>query len=211
MVTRWKLWAFDKVRNVHELQERAVMYGILGKKGGFFEKLEIKTPGQQRKLKALQDKFNESDIFIDDPSIPEETQIYYERKKELVKIVLFALLLLGIIILGIVRALLMPCLLVSVIPVYFIIAHYQVLSDSEVQILLNAEGIKMAGVRFYTWDKISDIAITSRGTPSIHYFSYRCPAGEWVIELNNLNTSKSYLLKMISEYRSRFNTQNVVK
>lgn len=210
MVTRWKLWAFDKVRNVHELEERAVIYRITTNKGGFFEKLEIRTPGQQRKLKMLQNKFHQPDIFVDTPSIPEETAIYYDRKRELIIIVLFTILFLAVIILGIMSPVHIPCFGVSLIPLFFIIKHYLLLKDREVQILLNTEGIQMAGVHFYTWDVISDIGISSRGVPPIHELGYRCPAGIWIIGINNLSTNKSDLLKMISEYRSRFNARSGV-
>jgi hypothetical protein len=210
MVTRWKLWAFDKVRNVHELEDRAIIYGILSKKGGFFEKLEIRTPGQQRKLKMLQDKFNQPDIFVDAPSIPEETSIYYDRKRELIIMALFTILFLAVIILGIMSPIHVPCFGVSVVPLFFIIKHYLIFKDRDVQLLLNAEGIQMAGVRFYMWDVVSDIGINSYGVPPTHYLDYKCPAGAWSIEINNLSTNKNDLLKMISEYRSRFNVRNSV-
>lgn len=210
VVTRWKLWAFEKVRNVKELEERAVIYGILSKKGGFFEKLEIRTPGQQRKLKTLQDKFNQPDVFVDTPSIPVETAIYYNRKRELIIIVLFTILFLAVIILGILSPVHIPSFGVSLIPLFFIIKHYLLLKDRDVQILLNTEGIQVAGVRFYTWEVISDIGITGHGVPPVYYLNYKCPAGAWSIEINNLSTNKNELLKMISEYRSRFNVRNAV-
>jgi len=210
MVTRWKLWAFDKVRNVHELEERAIIYGILSKKGSLLEKLEIRTADQQRKFKMLQDKFNQPDIFVNTPSIPEETTIYYNSRREVIIIVLFSVLFFALIILGILSPLRIQYFGVSLIPLFFIIRHYLLLKDREVQILLNAEGIQMAGVRFYTWDVISDVGITSRGVPPIHELIYRCPAGVWIIEINNLGTNKGDLLKMISEYKSRFNARNAV-
>ncbi|OCX52943.1 hypothetical protein BEL04_01035 [Mucilaginibacter sp. PPCGB 2223] len=212
VVTHWKLWAFDKVRNIHELEERAIMYGMLSRKGSFFEKLEIRTPAQQRKLNMLQAKFDQPDIFIADTSIPEETIIRYDRRKELVKIVLFTSLFLGAITLGIVKVGVIPSMVVSVIPLFFIIKHCLVFQDRDAQILLNARGIQTSGgVGFYTWDYISDIAITSQGFPAIYTLNYKCPAGQWEIDVNNLNTNKNRLLKLISEYRSRFNDGNVIK
>lgn len=147
---------------------------------------------------------------MEDHSIPEETNIYYNSKRELTIIVLFSILFLAVIILGIMSPVHIPCFGVSLIPLFFIIKHYLLLKDREVQILLNAEGIKMAGVRFYRWDVISDIGITGHGTPPLYYLNYKCPAGAWSIKINNLNTNKNELLKMVSEYKSRFNARNAI-
>src|SRR5688572_28161200 len=38
MITKWRLWAFDNVRNVHELKKRAVREKLIWADNSFFEK-----------------------------------------------------------------------------------------------------------------------------------------------------------------------------
>jgi hypothetical protein len=78
-ITKWRLWAFDNVRNVHELKKRASREQLIWKDGNFFEKTEIRSAADKDKWAALQDKFNIPDVFIDDYTVPAETRVYYSK------------------------------------------------------------------------------------------------------------------------------------
>jgi hypothetical protein len=43
MITKWRLWAFGHVRNVHELKKRAVQEQLIQADGSLVEKTEIRT------------------------------------------------------------------------------------------------------------------------------------------------------------------------
>ena len=41
MITKWRIWAFENVRNVHELKKRAIQEKLIWNEGNIFEKTEI--------------------------------------------------------------------------------------------------------------------------------------------------------------------------
>jgi hypothetical protein len=83
MVTRWRLWAFENVRNVHELKKRAVLEKLIWPDNSIFEKTEIRTSSQKFKWDLLKNKFSIDDVFIEDLSIPNETLVFYSKDKSL--------------------------------------------------------------------------------------------------------------------------------
>jgi hypothetical protein len=64
-ITRWRLWAFEHVRNVHQLKERAIAKKLLWPDGNIFEKTEIRTAVQRKKWENLKAKFDIEDIVLD--------------------------------------------------------------------------------------------------------------------------------------------------
>ena len=81
MITRWRLWAFDNVRNVHELKSRAISNNLIWPDNSFFSKAEIRTSFQKSKWLSLQERFRSVDVFQEDFTIPSETVVYYSKKK----------------------------------------------------------------------------------------------------------------------------------
>lgn len=93
-VTKWKLWAYEKVRNVHELKGKAVMQGIISEDHGFLERL-FRTAAEESKLKELELKFRVPDLFTDNQGIPEETTFYYLVNNLILPVLLIILGVLG--------------------------------------------------------------------------------------------------------------------
>lgn len=62
MITKWRVSAFENVRNVHELKKRAIEEKLIWSDGNFFEKTEIRNSQEKIKLKELQKKFEIKDI-----------------------------------------------------------------------------------------------------------------------------------------------------
>jgi hypothetical protein len=58
MITKWRIWAFQNVRNVHELKKRAIIEILIWEVGNFFEKTEIRSNHDKIKLKQLEVKIN---------------------------------------------------------------------------------------------------------------------------------------------------------
>jgi len=72
---RWKSWAYEHVSDIHQLQRTAELAGLLtvqsyNNTGGFMSRRQRQT------IKALQRKFSEKPVFVDDPSISDETPVY---------------------------------------------------------------------------------------------------------------------------------------
>lgn len=88
-VVEWKIWAYENVRNVHELQRKAIDEKLIWASGSWFEKTEFKNNKQKQKLKQLNTKFHEKDFFKDDISVPKETIIYYSKITISVLLILF--------------------------------------------------------------------------------------------------------------------------
>ena len=53
MITKWRIWAFDNVRNVHELKKRAIREKLIWNEGSIFEKTEIRRSEDKIKLKKI--------------------------------------------------------------------------------------------------------------------------------------------------------------
>jgi hypothetical protein len=62
-ITKWRLWAFENVRNVHELKKRAIQEGLIWKDNKWYERTEIQSDSDKLKWKELQHKFKKEDIF----------------------------------------------------------------------------------------------------------------------------------------------------
>ena len=62
MITKWRVWAFENVRNVHELKKRAIQEKLIWADGNIFEKTEIRNWEDKQKLKKLERKFEKEDV-----------------------------------------------------------------------------------------------------------------------------------------------------
>lgn len=54
LVPRWRVWAYERVDDLGELKQLAFEHQLLWPDGHFFEKTEFRTPGQRRRLDALE-------------------------------------------------------------------------------------------------------------------------------------------------------------
>jgi hypothetical protein len=206
MVTRWRLWAFENVRNVHELQKRAVKKQLLAKEGKFIQKTEIWTAEQKERWKLLQDKFKVDDVFIEDYAVPAETIIHYSKNKAGFALI-FGLVFLG----GSVWLLTQEDSRLASIGGFFVggllfivgLKHYV---NRQPQIILSNDGVQLANTPFYSWAQITneDTELVRRGKSSTMYLKYNCPEGEKRIEINELEVSTSAIENLLRVYRGRY-------
>jgi uncharacterized coiled-coil protein SlyX len=87
MITKWRVWAFENVRNVHELKKRAIQEKLISADSSIFEKTEIRTAKDKERLRLLAHKFEQDDLFQDDLTIANETTIYYSKGKNLIEMI----------------------------------------------------------------------------------------------------------------------------
>jgi hypothetical protein len=208
-ITKWRIWAFENVRNVHELKKRAIQENLIWKDGSIFEKTEIRTQAQQAKLDELALKFNREDVFTEDYSVPSETAICFSKTKSkielavMVFVLFFAIylisdgekMILGIFSLG--------------ISLYSIYNNYKKLSNSEPQITLSNEGISLVSGEFYAWDDIQneEAFVKNRGKYAKHYLTFLANNEEIKLEIADFDTNVSTLNKLLIVYRGRFNAK----
>jgi hypothetical protein len=81
-ITQWKIWAFENVRNVHELKRKAEREGIILP---WLEKFVRRSRDEQLKLDRLRLKFDQPDVFPQDATFPERQEVFYSKKYSSVK------------------------------------------------------------------------------------------------------------------------------
>jgi hypothetical protein len=200
MITRWRVWAFESVRNVHELKKRAISEKLIWPDGSVFEKTEIRTAIQKARLKTLAAKFTEPDVFTDDPSVPAETILRYSKVKSMgllplgavfiaVSIYLFTQHEYKVAGLGIVA---------SIGLLYMGIKQTR---NRKIQLILSNKGIKSVDTPFRRWRRISGAEIVKG------YLTYNFTDGSESIEINELDISRSKLENLLHVYRGRAELQ----
>jgi uncharacterized membrane protein YciS (DUF1049 family) len=209
MITRWRIWAFTNVRNVHELQKKAIEAKLINKDGGFFEKTEIRTATQKRQWAELQEKFKAQDIYQEDYSIPAETMIRYSRGAISISLVVAVMVVGGGIYMIVLKSYYMAIFLVG-IGSYMSYAELKKVMDKLPQIILNDKGIETKNSGFTAWEDITDDQVITRteGRSSNTYFEYNCPHGNVQLNIAELDTNKKALENMLHTYRLRNRKNN---
>lgn len=205
-VPKWKLWAYSHVRNVHELNKRALQEELYKEEGSFIAKTEIWSHADKLQWEVLKDRFLDQDEFIDDLTIPEESIIYYSKSKNIFELLLMLIVssagiyllvhehkvLLGIIVLfsGLVMA-------------YF---EFREVTNTTPQIILNDRGIELNEIGFFSWRSISNEIVHKRGSAKNPSFvlCFNHSEGSEEYEIDDLATDQYTLEKLMRVYRGRF-------
>lgn len=208
MITRWRIWAFEHCRNVHELKQRAISAGLIWRDGSWFEKTEIRSRKQQQKLSLLEDKFQKDDQVevIEDTSLSNETRIYHS------KLALGILWMGGIGLLGygIYTILDGDVLgyLFAIAACYMLYLGYKKSKIKEPHLILNESGIKTLNTDFISWEEVTFIETSCHG--SRWYLSIRIKKAytnseHWEeMELSDLNMAPKKIAALIRGYQQRY-------
>lgn len=205
MITKWRLWAFDNVRNVHELKKRAIREKLIWKDDSIFEKTEIRTSSDKQQWESLQRKFDKEDVFYDDLTVANETIIYYSKGKNYMEMAI----MLGCLGVGIYMVTKtdsqVPGILLSLAGAFFGYKEYKEATNTEPQIVLNDRGIQTASTAFYEWKDIeNDEAISERSGKHAHgYLVYDHPDGAERLQIDDLDTDLKALNALLILYRGR--------
>jgi hypothetical protein len=54
LVVRWRIWAYERVDDLDELKMRAVAAGLIWSDGHFFERTEIRSQDQRKRIRELE-------------------------------------------------------------------------------------------------------------------------------------------------------------
>jgi hypothetical protein len=204
-VMEWKIWAYENVRNINELQRKAVEEKLIWNKGSWFEKTEFKNYHQKQKLKQLEKKFLEKDVFKDDISVPKETIISYSRITILGLLILFfgcsflgIYLLVGKEYFG---------LILLFFGLYLSFNQIKKLRDKAPQIILNDKGIKLKKENLIPWNRIyNDRVFTqSNGKSSNSYLAFN----DEKIAIEELSITFEQLENLLHVYRVRYEKNNI--
>lgn len=205
-VVRWKIWAYENVKNLHELKEKAIKEKVIYRDGHWSEKWTFfQTDEQRQRLAQLENRFHTDDIHHDDLNVPKETAIHISKKN-----ILF-LFVLGLVLLGVAayrylngqqsNALMLA--LLSLIPLALAYNDYR---KKEPQLLISNTGIKLYKKEMMPWESISNERVEVVRHYDKHqkflYFDFKGKAQE--LQINSLGTNIDDLEHLLRVYRLRY-------
>ncbi len=210
-VTKWRVWAFENVRNVHELKDQAIKANLLFKADSFMEKLALKSENDKQKLRLLETKFDQPDVFYDDFSAPDETIVKYSKTAKLIGFSSGVLaLLLGLVFLYIAVNVLSFILLILVVFYLYSLNLEEVFNNKNVLILSN-KGIKTLNTSFFEWNEIkNEKVIRQYGlSNNIYFLVYDYPGGSVKLNIHRIDMSREEFENLLHAYRVRYEESKI--
>lgn len=203
-VMKWKIWAYENVRNINELQRKAVEEKLIWETGSWFEKTEFKDYQQKQKLKQLEKKFLEKDVYNDDSTVIEETVIVFCTTT--VVILLLMYLMIGLAGAWILFTKEYIGLAPLALGIYLSYNQIKKLIDTKPQIIISERGIKLKQEDFISWDKIHNDRIynESNGKSTTTYLIFN----EEKIVIGEMNIKQNELENLLHVYRVRYEKNN---
>lgn len=216
-ITRWRIWAFTNVDDVHELKHQAIVGQLIWPDGSFFEKTEIRTKKERTLISELEKRFKErkkKKQFIDDPTVPSVTKVHYSKSNLIIEILLMTgCLSIGIYFLVTSDSWVLGTLLVLT-GAYFAIRDFKKLTTFEPQIILDEKGIEINGDK-YSWTEVQDSTTTFEtfGKTTASYIILETTSGTIKQNIDDYDTTFRELRHTLMVYRGRFEkatTANIV-
>jgi len=205
MITKWQIWAYTHVRNIHELRKRSIDAKL--DDGLITDKTNPEV------AQILKEKLKQPDVYTDDVSIPDETVFRFSKFNAIGILVIS-----GLVLAGGVYYILKPNYyygtLGLLLPLWFIYKYYKELKNNSPQIIINSKGIQTATTPFYPWEVIHNESVSierKQGTTnstSNDYLVYDYPGGHEKIDLGDLNTYEPEMAKLLRIYRGRYAHRN---
>ncbi len=158
---RWQLWAYSRVRNLHELKRKAIQRRIMYPDGSRWEKLYILSRSQREKLEELHKNFEREDISIppyDDFSLPAEVDIYYSMFNR-VYIRFSPLLLFGVGGYFIYTGVYLLGGFLSLVALFFLVITYGNSNYFSKQLTISEKGIWAINKGFTPWEGVESIEL----------------------------------------------------
>ena len=204
-ITNWKIWAYENVRNLHELKRRAIQEKLTYEDDSFYLKLEFKSQRQKEKLKYLEKRFENKDLFSDDNEIPTETIISFSKNGRSL-IMYSGLGSLALISLTLSILFNIYGIIISILFVIFIYLFTKNKIKAQWQITLNENGIQTLNTNFYEWNKVKNEIVTEEGSSKYreYYLTYEHPKGIEKLRIDITEISNIRLEKLMRIYRGRY-------
>ena len=208
IITRWKIWAFENVKNIHQLRQKAYEEGLTYSQDNK-SLFEFRSNKQNEKLNELEQKFLQEDIFQDDISLPIEMIIYRSILKVISNIIIWGFALgYGIYIYKDYK----NALILILIALYLIFLNLKNLVNRNPQILLSNKGIQLLNEQF-NWSEIKNEKLfVERNYGKFKrrkkYLTFSAENSNQSILIDPLNISHDDLEIALQSYRIRFEKSN---
>ncbi len=210
MITKWRIWAFENVRNVHELKKRAIQEKLIWNDGNIFEKTEIRNTKDKSKLKKLEKKFKQEDEYREDYALPPEMEIHYSKTYSYIELgVSILIIAVGIYFFtkGEIKQYILGAIMTG-IGLYGTIKEFRKALDRKPKIIIDSKGIQTKNVEFKNWSNIESEEVVQEGygKSAKSYLTYFYDEDEFEkIEIDSLNVTHRELENIIRTYRIRNN------
>lgn len=207
MVVKWKVWAFENVRNVQELKKRAIQEKLIWPDYSFFNKTEIWNREDRLEWESLKKKFLIKDEFIfeDDLNVPAETIVYYSKGKNMIDMgVMLFVFAVGLYMILENESYIFGTFL-CILGAFFLYDKFKTVTDDSPQIILNDKGIQTVNTKFYKWDDIESESVDAEyaGKSTSHYLTYEYENGIENLLIDDYDIDPKALKKLLRVYRSR--------
>jgi hypothetical protein len=209
MITKWRIWAFNNVRNVHELKERAIEEKLIWGDHSKFEKTEIRSKYEKEKIEKLNLKFEKEDRYKEDYSLPSKTTVYFSKPTNIFEFI-FSLFLTAT---GVYFVFFSKeknqiwAIIACIVGAYYIYKSLKKVLDKKPHIIIDKHGITSRSYGFISWADISDEEIIKEreGKNTYTYLTYYGPEDIYErIKINDLNISQKKLQNALRTYRIRY-------
>lgn len=210
MITKWRIWAFENVRNVHELKKRAIQEKLIWNDGNIFEKTEIRNSKDKSILKKLEKKFEQEDEYREDYSLPLKMEIKYSKAYNYVELGV-SILIIGVGIYFFTKGETKQYILGAImtgIGLYSTIKEFRKALDTKPKIIIDSKGIQTKNVEFKDWSNIESEEVIQEGygKSAKSYLTYFYDEDEFEkIEIDSLNVTHRELENILRTYRIRNN------
>ncbi len=210
MITKWRIWAFENVRNVHELKKRAIQEKLIWNDGNIFEKTEIRNSEDKIKLRNLEKKFEKEDEHKEDYSLPPKIEIFYSKVYSYFELGV-SILIIGVgiyfLLKGETKSYILGTIM-SVIGLYSSAKELRKIFNNKPLIIIDNKGIKTKNIGFRNWASIKNEEVIQEGygKSAKSYLTYFYDEDEYEkMKIDSLNVTHRELENIIRTYRTRNN------
>jgi hypothetical protein len=214
LIVKWKIWAFNTVRNVHELKEKAIKENLIYEDNSYFNRFEIYTKKEALQWAKLQQKFELQDEIIDANNLPESTKL----ELSFFKIIVVYVISTSITLMGLFWFKMSTDILTEIISypiialgLYLFYSNFKEYKYNKIQLILSNQGIEIPNEKKYSWEDIygEKIINVGIGSNSIYYIQFSTPDKAYKIKVYPIDCSKDEIENMLKIYRLRFKQQQV--
>lgn len=206
-VVKWKIWAYENVRNVNELKRKAIEQNLIWNDSSWFNKTEIINAKQKQRLIELEEKFLIEDEFFDDEAIPEETLIYFPKFNNYLELGISFLILALAIYLSLIeeKEFNIVGYILLAVSLYFFIPVLKKITSKKPQLTTSSKHICFTEYCF-DWKDIDDAYVISDQNENLIYISISNVTDTFNLE--GLDKNSVEIEHLINVYRVRFEKES---
>ncbi|TDP59443.1 hypothetical protein [Flavobacterium dankookense] len=205
---KWQFWAFENVRNVHELKRKALENKLISEKNFILvRKFKNRDYERHKKVERIRKNFEEKDIHYDDFSVPKEMEVKIPKANSLIVFIIGVFVVVMAIKSYLDQSVKMyQSLIILALGILLLLSGLLALIDKKPQLILNSNGIKINKKDFISWNEINQIYVEKGqdGNSVTHHLIIKPTMNKDIKFRIDGYDKKPYLIeKAIQIYRTR--------